>query len=159
MTEKEYNKVRHTIRTSDVFFTASPALFSKLIRFFTKSKVSHTGLFVWIGKRLFIAEAMEGEGICLKLASGQCERFEAIGRIKHNQTSDDVIEYVLSRVGVVGYDLIGAIVSLFYDTKSKNLFCSEFVKNALCLPFPQMKAGIKPIDIANAVYFWLYPSR
>lgn len=64
-----YESIRGQIKTGDVFFTKSPAFFSRMIRLFTQSKVSHVGLFVIIENRIFCIETMEGKGCVMTLAS------------------------------------------------------------------------------------------
>jgi hypothetical protein len=149
---QDYSLIRDSIRTGDLFFTASPALFSRLIRFFTRSKISHVGLFVWIGGRLFVAESMEGKGCRLILASVYYKDKRVIHLPTHREDTDRIFEAVLNDVGRLKYDLLGAICSLFVDTKSSQVFCSEWVMKVLQLDFDHLERGVIPADIYTRFY-------
>ena len=146
----QYPKIRNKIQTGDVFFTASPALFSRLIRFFTRSTVSHCGVFVKVGSRMFVVESIEGSGVIMSLAS---TRFNGMDIIVARPTKipKDFETYVLSSVQATGYDLVGALLSPFFDTKTKQKFCSEFVMTALKIKLEHFKSGVTPKDLLTAL--------
>lgn len=143
----EYNKrIRSRIKTGDLFYTASPAIFSRLIRFFTRSKISHVGTFLWIGNRLFIAESMEGTGCRLMLASERFRKERFV--LQHVKKVDNgFVDRVLDDIGRIKYDLTGALLSLFYDTKSAQKFCSEWIVKIYNLDFSHLSRGVVPADI------------
>jgi hypothetical protein len=141
-----YTEIREKIRTWDVFFTASPALFSRLIRLFTRSKVSHCGVFLWLGNRLFIIEALDGKGVAMKLASDMSDF--RLGNTGTRKCEEDIINTALMQLGT-WYDLKWALLALFVDTKTSQKFCSEFVAEVLSLKFPHLKRGILPSDVAT----------
>lgn len=146
----QYPKIRNKIKTGDVFFTASPALFSRLIRFFTRSTVSHCGVFVKVGERMFVVESIEGSGVIMSLAS---TRFDTMNIVvaRPNVIPNTFEQYALSSVQATGYDLVGALLSPFFDTKSKQKFCSEFVVSALKIKLEHFKNGVTPKDLLTAL--------
>lgn len=146
----QYPKIRNKIKTGDVFFTASPAIFSRLIRFFTKSKVSHCGVFVEIGERMFVVESIERYGVIMSLASTRFDEIDIVVA-RPNSVPDGFVDACLSEVMATGYDLVGALLSPFFDTKTKQAFCSEFVMKKLGLQFPHFKSGVTPKDILTVI--------
>lgn len=153
---KSYEHHRDDIKTGDVFFTVGNGFFSSIIQLFTGSYVSHTGLFIWIGKRLFIVESMEGTGVRILPASNYIKKLNGEmwrGRLNHRFTEQEVLDRVfgdiqsLPQIGEE-YDMVGALLALFWDTKSQEVFCSEYVKKILDIKFPSMRVGITPRDIS-----------
>jgi hypothetical protein len=143
----DYQVARNSIDTGDVFFTSSPALFSRVIRLFTRSTVSHVGLFVWLGSRLFCVEALEWKGVVLTLASERL-RGAKIGKVASSKKPETIIDDALGEVGSE-YDMKGALLALFVDTKTSQRFCSEYVSAVLWLNFSHLTRGIIPADIAT----------
>ena len=153
-----YKELRPTIKTGDLFFTAWNALFSRLIRSATRSKVSHTGIFIWLGKRLFIVESVEGVGVRIMPASQYIKSMNGkiwTGRIKNPKyTEEEILDRVFSdddtlpKIGEE-YDMAGALLSLFWDTKSKQVFCSEYVKKIEGISFVAKESGMTPVDVAE----------
>jgi hypothetical protein len=158
MKYSEYMKIRGKIKTADCFFTAGRSIFSRLIRLFTRSQVSHTGIFVWEEDRLYIVESIEGVGVRRELASEYCQHIVSIGRVSEKIDYNEVRCNAFDSIGE-RYDTIGALLSLFYDTKSSKVFCSEFVARILNLDYRMVKRGITPLDIANKCDFFLYPKK
>lgn len=145
-----YQKAKSKIKHGDVFFTASPALFSRLIRWFTKSKVSHCGIFVKIGRRMFAVESIEGSGVIMSLASTRFDNEKiVIGR--PNRVPSDLLDSILKDVQATGYDLAGAVLAPFFDTKTARAFCSEWVARKLKLNFEHFTNGVTPKDILTAL--------
>ena len=162
MKYSEYRKIRNKIDTGTVFFTSGKSFYSRIIRFFTQSKVSHTGLFVWDideddKRRLYIVEADSKKGITREYASNYFQHILSIGKIKkvkESETRNKAFELI-----GIPYDMKGALESLFKDTKTDDkLFCSEFVAKILDLDFPNLERGITPSDISSKVKKWLYVS-
>ena len=139
---KKYKDIRHLIEHGDTFATASPALFSRLIRFFTQSKISHVGVFVIWNKRVFAVEAMEGAGVRIMLASQRFAKEELAlyrgGKLNAKRLAGDLGKK---------YDLRGALLARFFNTESARNFCSELVAEWLQLDFSHLNRGILPLDI------------
>jgi hypothetical protein len=57
----DYADIRNTIRDGDIVLFQGTSIFSRLIRWVTKSTFSHSGLAVWWGDRLMVLEATEPE--------------------------------------------------------------------------------------------------
>lgn len=156
----KYKDIRSQVRTGDTFFTAEGALFSRIIRFFTKSDISHVGMFVWLGKRLFCVESIEGTGVRLIQASvllrdKECWWWGRVPNLKY--TEDEISERVFSddppRIGSA-YDMKGALLSIFFDTKSQLVYCSEYVMKKLGIELFASTNGSVPRDIANLGEFF-----
>lgn len=142
-----YNKdIRKDIQTGDLFFTASPALFSRIIRRFTQSKVSHVGIFIRINERLFAVEALEGRGVRMIPASNRFRK-ERFWHVKTGYSATKELEdRILNNIGS-DYDMAGAVLALFVDTKSQRNFCSELVTKVLQLNFSHLERGVFPSDV------------
>jgi hypothetical protein len=148
MTFENYIDVRKEIKTADIFFTASDAFFSKLIRIVTKGKVSHVGMFLVIEGRVFAVECLEGKGCRMSLASVRFANTKIL--VKHtNKTTQEkrkIIKNILCDVGRIEYDLWGAIIAPFFKTNNSKNFCSEWVVKILGLQLP-VKRGVYPSDL------------
>lgn len=147
--QKLYRYTRTNIETGDVFGTASPALFSRIIRLFTKSKISHTGVFLWIENRLFICEMLEWKGCRLIPASNRFSSSFYWGKTTTKLSEKEIISNCLDDVGRVEYSMIGAILAPFIDTSSSNNICSEFTAKVIDWKFPSLTRWILPIDVMN----------
>ncbi len=143
---KEYSIQRDKIKHGDAFATASPALFSRLIRFFTRAKLSHVGIFIIIENRIFAVEALEGAGVRIMLASKRF-KYDKFVLLRGGQLNT---ELVFDTIGDT-YDLWGALVAVFFDTKSAQTFCSEAEKNWLTLDFSHLNRGVLPSDIVSTL--------
>ena len=141
-----YDDIRNSIQSGDIFFTYSDDVLSRLIRFFTRSSVSHVGLFIATGGRVFTVESIQGKGCVMTLASVRLKNKDFIVKEGHSLMEED-IENILGDVGRVKYDWWGAAVSLFIDTKSSRQFCSEWVAQKLKLDFSFLRRGVTPVDI------------
>jgi hypothetical protein len=152
---KKYSVIRDEIQTGDLFFTAGNGIFSRAIRFFTRSKVSHTGIFVWLEKRLFVVESMESFGVRILPASDLFLRGGEVffGHLPRRKSAAWIKSRIfgnsknLPKIGEK-YDLLGALTAMVFDTKSARVFCSEYVGKILDLKFPASNSGITPDDIA-----------
>ena len=144
-----YQIARTKIQTGDVYGTFSTALFSRIIRLFTKSKTSHVWLFIWLKNRLFCVEMMEWKGVVLVPASNRLQEDFYWGRMHHDCEQEDIIEDCLDEVGRRKYSMIWAILAPFINTKRSNNICSEFVADILREEFEQLNRWILPIDIMN----------
>ncbi len=155
----QYEDIREQIRTGDLFFTAGNSFFSRSIRFFTRSKVSHAGLFVWAKitgkKRLLIVEVIEGVGFHMEYASQRFEREpRAFWARLHDAKTPEYVEERINEASGTEYDMRGALLSIFTSTERKNaLFCSKFA--AFCHGSKNIAnyRGITPDDLANRSEF------
>ena len=146
----KYNRIRRKIETWDLFFTASHALFSRMIRFFTHSKVSHVWVFLWIWERLFIVEALEWKWVIMTLASERVKKDLCwCWKTTRATHSKEEIEEKLLKELWSEYDLFWALASLFIDTKTQKNFCSEIAQKTLWIKFPFSKRWTTPADVVN----------
>jgi hypothetical protein len=99
---------------------------------------------------MFVVESIEGSGVIMSLAS---TRFDGVDIIVARPTKipKDFESYVLSSVQATGYDLVGALLSPFFDTKTKQKFCSEFAMTALKIKLEHFKSGVTPKDILTLI--------
>lgn len=133
----DYKQIRHEVITGDLFFETSNSLISRIIRFVTKGNVSHVGMFVKLGNRIFTVECKEGKGCVMTLAS---VRLHKIIFIKTN--SHIHIDNILKDINKIPYSYVAAIFSPFIKTKSSMEYCSKWVAQKL-----HLKCGKFPIDI------------
>ena len=145
-----YQDVRKNIRTWDIFATSWPALFSRIIRLFTKSRISHVWIFLKLGTRLFCVEMLEGKGCRMTLASTRLEGKDFwVGRLNRKPTSEEIIDHALKDIGRLEYSLVGALLSPFIVTPSSKEICSEWVAKILAMNFPALTRWILPVDVIN----------
>ncbi len=139
----------HETMTIWTYYTASNALFSRLIRWFTRSNYSHVGFLVYFYGRLWTVEMMEGKGCVLTLASVRFkkEKIVTIWPIKNQIEPQKFIASLLEDVGYIPYDLKWALLAPFLDTKSWQRFCSEWATQKIPLDFPGLDRGIFPSDV------------
>lgn len=132
-----------------VFGTASQSFFGRLIRKATKTKVSHVGFLVYFYDRLWVVEMMEGVGCRLVPAENRLkkEKFVQVWRIKTDMLKEQFIASILEDVNFVQYDLIGALLAPFVDTKTGQAFCSEWVSKKAQIQFSTLDRGIFPSDV------------
>lgn len=93
-------------------------------------------------------ESTEGKGCVMSLASIRLKKF-SIGKTGTKTDKNTIREKCLHTVGRVKYDLIGALLSLLWDTNTAQKFCSEYVTDILDLKFDALSRGIFPSDVAN----------
>ena len=146
-----YSEYKTSIETGDIFCTMSPAPFSRLIRWWTGSTISHCGVFLWLWGRLMIVEMMEGKDCQLIPASNRFanESFYHWKPYECRTNLDDFISDVMADVGKVKYSVWLAFISFFVITKSSQSFCSASVAKWLKMKFSLQTRGIMPNDIAN----------
>lgn len=132
----QYADTRSKIRSGDVLFWSHKPLRSwydlqiQLIRFFTRSEWSHTGLAWVIGERVFVLEAVS-QGVRIYPLS-QTEDFTWVSRGIFSDTQE---KFALAHVGEP-YSKWDAIRSFFgaSNDKDSQWFCSEYVCAVLGLP-------------------------
>jgi hypothetical protein len=139
---KDYKDVRSKIRTGDVFFTASNALFSRMVRLVRRSTVSHVGVFYVLKGRIFVIECLEGKDCRMMLAS---ERFKN-KKLIHKKGKKFHIDPLIF-VGRIKYNLTGALLSPFVRLKSDEKFCSTFTAMVFGIKLKHLKRDITPDDL------------
>lgn len=142
----DYKDIRCVIQTGDIYFTGSNTIVSRIIKYFTKSDISHVGMFVVIGERIFVVE-LKGDDTCKMIpASTKFEKEKLIYCPTYKELD---IDTVIGDVGRIKYNLFGAIVSPFYRTNRARKNCAEWTALKLGLPFEHLKRGLYPIDLLN----------
>lgn len=145
MTFKSYKDIRDSVETGDVYFTASKGLIPFLIRFVTHGKVSHTGIFIRIGSRVFITECMFGKGCLMAYGSTRFAKERLILVKTHQQNPEKLIDSILADVSKIRYNTIGAILAeVIKITPRGRRFCSQWVAEKLGLT---INKAITPIDL------------
>jgi len=149
-----YSQMRKIAKTGDVFFVQGNGFFSKIIQFFTNSKVSHTGILYWFGDRLMISEYIEKQGFRSEFFSVYLEKQKEkgntvfFGKIKHSFSKKEIVNRIEWNSGGQ-YDIKGALVSLWRQKNDEKFYCSEFVAEVLSLRKKASKRGFTPDDIAE----------
>lgn len=105
-----YHQLRNMVSNSPnfwIFGTTSKALFSRIIRFFTQSKISHVGILLFFYDRLWVVEMIEGVGCRILPASSRFNKgdYVVVGKLENARISDEIIESILSDVGKVKYNM------------------------------------------------------
>jgi hypothetical protein len=153
MKAKNYTLFRENIKTGDLCFTAGSSFFSRVIRFFTRSVVSHVGVFIWEDDRLMVAESVERAGVRKIHASMLFDSGKVFwGRIG----GEDTIETIKWRINSpkswyplgTEYDLGGALSFLWSKGKNKRPYCSEYAEYVLGIFAPARKRNSTPDDLA-----------
>lgn len=139
-----YVSTRHMIRTGDVFFTASNALFSKCIRTVRRTSISHCGIFVVLAGRVFTVECLEGSKCKMVPAS---TRFAKEKKYTIMRGYDVNPEIILKDVDVIEYDLLGALISPFFRNSLRELYCAEGLAKWEKVILDHLKHGITPDDL------------
>jgi hypothetical protein len=139
-----YVSTRHMIRTGDVFFTASNALFSRIIRTVRRASISHCGIFVVLAGRVFTVECLEGSKCKMVPASTRFAR-EKTYTIMRGKPVDP--ETILKDVDVIEYDLFGAVMSPFFRNTLRELYCAEGLAKWENVLLEHLKRGITPDDL------------
>ena len=64
-----YADIRGDIRSGDLLAWSGRSLGGWMVRHFTGARISHVGLALWVGPRLFAIEARPGIGVTMRLLS------------------------------------------------------------------------------------------
>lgn len=147
-----YTNLKPKIEEVAVFWTRSNSFFSKLIRLVIGAEVSHTGFLIRENGRIMSYEMMQGDKCRQIPASNRFGTDEEIivANVKvKNKT--EFLNSVYADVGVIGYDLKGVLISLFYRSKSANKYCSLWVAEKLGLKFEHLRRGVTPADVLDAL--------
>lgn len=124
----EYKEARKKIKSGHLLAWSGNTFFSNLIKFFTKSFITHVGIAWKIGGRLFVIESIEGVGVRIFPASRLTPFFWIYSTDgEENKWTDEIEETALKRVGEK-YSIIGCIKALLGRPlkKDKNWQCAEF---------------------------------
>ncbi len=153
MKQISYDTIREKIKNDKeniwIFGTASRSFFGRLIRKATRTKVSHVGFLVYYYDRLWVVEMMEGAGCRSVPAESRLkkEKFIQVWKVRSDMFREEFISSILDDANFVEYDMIGAILSPFIDTKTGQAFCSEWVARKAQIQFSTLDRGIYPSDI------------
>lgn len=151
MNWRTYKQHKKKLGEVNVFWTRSNALFSRLIRFFTQSTVSHTGFLIKENGRVMCYEYVEGSGCVQMPASNRFKSNELILVKTVNVNKQKLLTKLYKDVGRVKYNMFGALISLVRRTHNQERFCSEGVAEKLGLKLSHLKRGITPADVLTAL--------
>ena len=151
----KYAEVRLLVRDGDVLAFRGTRLFSKIIKLWTRSRVSHVGVACWMHGRLTVVEALEGVGVRVFPLSRYIEQGCWVAWYEMLQGERDRIDHgPLDRKAVVSFALskwglryaspwqflrswgwlshwAAGRRGLPADTNPDRFFCSELVLDAL----------------------------
>lgn len=142
-----YKDFRDIIQTGDLYFVTTDGIVSGAIRLFTGSIISHVGMFVRLGSRVFTVECLFGSRCRMMYASERLKGQSAIflGGFEKKLTSEQILDSVLPDISKLGYNIVGAVLGLFVKiTPRGSRFCSEWVAEKLKISIPGLRAGITP---------------
>lgn len=150
-----YDEFKKNIKTGDIFGWGNGKTISKVIRYATRAKVSHVGIFVWWGEVLMVVDATFPKGVTVNPADTYLKEYRGKvfwGRPHRQEFSTNEIEDRARKHLGKKYDKWEAIISFMYKSKSEDkFFCSELVSDILGLDqlYLLSKKGITPVDIMN----------
>ena len=145
----KYEFTREHIRDGDVLAFRGNRLFSRLIKLWTSSRVSHVGLACWMHGRLTVVEALEPGGVRVYPLSRYIQRGHDVDWYAMDQPTDDVLDHgSIDRDCVVAFALskwglryaspwqflrswgfvsrwVAKKRGLAADTNTERFFCSE----------------------------------
>ena len=173
-----YNDARQLIKNGDILACTGNELFSKAIKFFTKSKYSHVGIAFWLKTiegfdyRLFILEAVDGAGVRIYPLSEALNEYGSgnidLYKLK-NLDGNLVLSYALDKIGkdYVTFWQLFLIVSKITkyirrlwdkddETKENKYHCSKLVFNSLIhagYKYDKLSILINPNDIIKFTCF------
>ena len=143
----KYADARERIRDGDVLAFRGTRLFSRLIKFWTQSRVSHVGIACWMHKRLTVIEALEPGGVRVypmsRYVSRGC-RVDWYHLVSPDLNRQQIVAFALSKWGLRYASPWQFFRSwgwlsrwwanrrgLAADTNDARFFCSELVLDAL----------------------------
>jgi hypothetical protein len=151
MNWRTYKQHKRKLAEVNAFWTRSNTLFGKVTRFATQSDVSHIGFLIKEHGRVMCYEVIEGRG-CIQLpASNRFGIKEEILTLPVNVNKDKLLKSIYKDIGKIEYNMLGALVSLFYRTKNAKRFCSEWFIYKLGLKLEHLNRGITPADVLTAL--------
>ena len=151
----KYTDARDLIQDGDVLAFRGTRLFSRLIKLWTRSRVSHVGIACWMHDRLTVVEALEGVGVRVYPLSRYVGRGCDVDWYQVDQSANDVLAHgALDRRAVVAFALskwglryaspwqflrswgwlsrrVSESRGLPVDTNPDRFFCSELALDAL----------------------------
>lgn len=126
-----YTDYRDSLQSGDIVAWRENThnIFSRLIRFFTRSEYTHVGIVLVIKNRVFVAEARTPKVVLTPLSSRIPLYLIPMGMPLSNHAE----EVLLKEIGVGRYSILEAIKSYLgaNDPKDKKWQCVEFVKYVL----------------------------
>ena len=134
-----YADIRADIRSGDLLAWSGRSLGAAIVRHWTGERISHVGLAMWVGPRLFCVEAVPGIGVTMRLLSSalpvEWSPLELPG--EHWQAAE---EHALRALGS-GYSWLDAILAgLGLPTRQWHKYqCAELVAEVLA------RAGWPPV--------------
>ena len=150
-----YAEVRNLVRDGDIIAFRGTRMFSRIIKLWTRSRVSHVGIACWMHSRLTVVEALEGVGVTVYPLRRYIEQGCQVDWHELLQSERDTLEFgPLNRQAVVAFALskwglryaspwqflrswgwlsrwAAARRGLPADTNPDRFFCSELVLAAL----------------------------
>ena len=151
----KYTAARDLIQDGDVLAFRGTRLFSRLIKLWTRSRVSHVGIACWMHGRLTVVEALEPGGVRVYPLSRYVGRGCEVDWYQVDQPATDVMTHgALDRQEIVAFALskwglryaspwqflrswgwlsrmIAERRGLPADTNPERFFCSELALDAL----------------------------
>lgn len=103
-----YTEIRNQIQTGDLIAVRkAKTLFNRMTQFFTRGPYTHTGVAIWIGARLFMAEINDGRNHLVPIS--QLDQFDVYKAPAGLTNIDEAIFYWLARPIDYGYLALGVI--------------------------------------------------
>lgn len=110
----DYATARHEIKDGDLIAVKGRGLFAAVIRFVTQSAYTHTGIAVWIGGRLLVAETRGGVAAFSPASQHKDDDFDVFDCPIFRRP--DVVEAALAILGApIRYDYLDLVAILGHE--------------------------------------------
>jgi len=139
---EDYSTVRLSIKTGDLYYTTGKNLYDRVIHLVSDSDISHVGVFIWVGDRLFTIECVP-RGCIMMLAS---ERLRNASVIIQTTGLVPDMDIALDSVGKIEYDWVGVLLSPFYRLKRTKEYCVEFIESIFSIQIGPVDRNVYPSD-------------
>ena len=130
----EYSDARVDIQSGDLLAWSGHSFFSRLIKLFTESSITHVGIAYKLGKRLFVLEAMEGRGVRIFPLSRRVPFFWIRPSVRTHEWNTIVEDAALERIGEK-YSFKECARAVFKKRLKRDAYwqCAEFASYMLSL--------------------------
>jgi hypothetical protein len=130
----EYSTAREIIQSGDLLAWSGRTFFSRLIKIFTSSNITHVGIAWRVGMHLFVIESIEGKGVRLFPLSGRVPFFWLRPSNREHSWNPIVEETAFQKIGEK-YSLMDCIRAFFKRRLKKDKYwqCAEFASYLLSL--------------------------
>lgn len=128
-----YDVARQAIKSGHLLAWSGTSFFSDLVKFFTKSFITHVGIAWKIGGRLFVIESIEGKGVRIFPLSRTLPFYWVKPIMETDNTWSNIAEKIALETVGQDYSLGGCVRAVLKQPlkKDENWQCAEFASYIL----------------------------